>query len=341
MKVALIGCGRIGKRHIEVINNNLDLTLVAACDLIFSKCPVPGYVNYDVMIQTHNPDIISVCVEAGNHAKIVCDIAKYGKHIIVEKPIALRLEDADAMIEACDKHGCKLFVVKQNRYNKPIIKLKEALDKGRFGKLVIGTIRLRWCRTQEYFDMDAWRGTWEQDGGVFASQASHHVDMLRWLMGDVKRVYAISKTRLLDIEVDDTGIANIEFKNGALGLVEATNAARPENLEGSISVLGEHGSVVIGGKSMNKLITWQFDHEDEMDKTVWDWQENPPDIYGFGHARFYENVIANIRGEKSRIIDGLDARKTLELITAIYQSNETKKEVYINFDTDKCRLGKK
>lgn len=319
-KVAIIGCGRISKRHIEVIKENPALKLVAACDIQYDKTFVAGideiYNNYHEMIKFSNPDIITVCVEAGNHARVVCDIARYGKDIIVEKPLALNLEDADSMIEECDKYGCKLYVVMQNRYNKPIIRLKEALEKGRFGKIILGTIRLRWCRHQEYFDMDAWRGTKDLDGGVFASQASHHVDMLRWMLGKPKTVKSITKTRLLNIEVDDTGIAIIEFENGALGVIEATNAARPENIEGSISILGEHGTVVVGGKSMNKLITWKFDHEDPMDKDIFLWEENPPDIYGYGHKRFYDAVI----NENGILINGFEGRRALELITMLYEA---------------------
>ena len=186
------------------------------------------------------------------------ELVEYGRPIVVEKPMALRLEDADRMIDACDAHGVKLFVVHQNRYNLPIIKAREALAQGRFGRLVLGTVRLRWTRDQAYYDSEGWRGTWEHDGGVFMNQAAHHIDMLTWFMGHVESVRSMAATRLVKIECEDTGVAIIRFNSGALGVLEATTATRPKDLEGSISILGEKGSVVIGGFFMNELVTWNF-----------------------------------------------------------------------------------
>lgn len=347
MKVTLIGTGRIAARHVEAISEHKDLKLACVCDKVSPKLSefcykhnTKGYLSYHEMLEKEKVDLVSVLVEAGNHAQVVCDIAKYKKNIIVEKPIALTLEDADKMIEACDKNDIKLFVVKQNRFNLPVIELKKALDMGRFGKLVLGTIRLRWARHKKYFDMDKWRGTWRMDGGIFASQASHHVDMLRWLMGPVKWVNAVSTNRLVDIEVEDTGFATMEFESGALGMIEATNAARPGNIEGSISILGEGGTVVIGGIAVNKLETWEFVNEDPMDGKVWHSSENPPDVYGFGHKRFYEYVVKCIKEDGPNLIDGFEARKSLELICAIYESIETKQVVNMKFYPDKMRLGK-
>ena len=175
---------------------------------------------------------------SGSHAQHVVELAPYGADIVVEKPMALTLEDADKMIEVCDRHGVRLFVVKQNRFNVPVVQLRKALDAGRFGKLVLGTVRVRWCRPQSYYDQDSWRGTWAHDGGVLTNQASHHIDLLEWMMGDVESVFAKSITALVDIEAEDTAIVTIKFKNGALGIIEATTAARPKDLEGSLSVLG-------------------------------------------------------------------------------------------------------
>lgn len=348
-KVAIIGCGRIAQRHAMVINDHPELKLVAACDTVLSKATelfrsqngsMSLYDDFERMLSIEKLDIVAVCAEAGNHANIVCQVAHSDYNpasIICEKPLALTIEGANAMIGACDTWGVKLFVVKQNRYNLPVLKLKEALDKGRFGKLFLGTIRLRWHRDQEYFDMDRWRGTWKMDGGVLASQASHHVDLLQWIMGPVQWVFASTKTMSLDIEVDDTGVAILGFENGALGVIEATNAAQPENLEGSISIMGEGGTVVIGGIAVNKMDTWKFNKYDKMDDDIMEHSENPKDVYGFGHARFYANVVENLKTGKGTVVDGEEGRKSLELISAIYESAKTGTKIYLKKES---KLGK-
>src|SRR5438445_1265228 len=200
------------------------------------------------MIAAESPDLLAVCTPSGIHADGVIAAARAGvRNIVVEKPMALLLKDADSMITACEQSGTRLFVVKQNRYNLPIKKLREALEEGRFGKLVLGAVRVRWCRRQDYYDQAPWRGTWAMDGGVFSNQASHHVDMLTFMMGDVASVKAIAATRLVSIEAEDTGLAHLRFASGALGVIEATTAARPEDLEVSISILGEHATVDLRG----------------------------------------------------------------------------------------------
>jgi UDP-N-acetyl-2-amino-2-deoxyglucuronate dehydrogenase len=262
VKFALVGCGRIAKRHSELLGYNKikGASLTAVCDIVEEKAKaigekfnIPYYTDMDEMMQEENIDVVSVLTESGNHAKHVINLAKYGKHIIVEKPMALTLNDADAMIKACDENRCKLFVVKQNRFNVPVVKLREVLEAGRFGKLVLGTVRVRWCRTQEYYDQAPWRGTWAMDGGVLTNQASHHIDLLEWMMGDVESVFAKSMTALVNIEAEDTAVVTLKFRNGALGIIEATTAIRPKDLEGSISILGEKGSVEIGGFAVNKI----------------------------------------------------------------------------------------
>ena len=347
-KVAIIGCGRIAKRHAMVINDNPELELVAVCDKVEEKAielayeyKIAAYTRIRDMLYKQKPGVVAVCTEAGYHSNVVCEVAHgqypYTKAIICEKPMALTLEQADDMLMACDMRDIKLFIVKQNRYNLPVLKLREAMEKGRFGKLYLGTIRLRWHRDQAYFDMDNWRGTWKMDGGVAASQASHHVDLLQWMMGDVKWVFAERKTLSLDIEVDDTLVAVLGFENGALGVIEATNACQPENLEGSISILGEKGTVVIGGIAVNKMETWKFKDYHKMDNDIMEHSENPKDVYGFGHARFYANVVENIKSGKGAVIDGIEGRKSLELIQAIYESAETGTKVYLKKES---RLGK-
>ena len=301
IKFALIGCGRIARRHSDLLGNGQisGASLVAVCDkikeraeVIGKKFEVPSFEDMHEMMISIEIDVVVVLTESGNHAENVLDLAKYGKHIIVEKPMALSLENADDMIRVCDEAGCRLFVVKQNRFNVPVVKLKDALDAGRFGKLVMGTVRVRWCRTQAYYDQDSWRGTWSMDGGVLTNQASHHVDLLEWMMGEVVSVFAMSTTALVQIEAEDTAVVALKFKNGALGVIEATTAARPKDLEGSISILGERGTVEIGGFAVNKMKTWNFTEEIPGDSEVLEkYSVNPPSVYGFGHQSYYEHVV--------------------------------------------------
>lgn len=349
LRFGLVGCGRIVNKHADALQN-LDMAeLSAVCDIDYKKASaigtkykVPFYSSYDEMLAKHDFDVVTVLTESGNHAEHTIDIVnKYKKHIVVEKPMALTLDAADAMIEACDLQGVKLFVVKQNRYNLPVMKLREALEANRFGKIVLGTVRVRWCRPQHYYDMDAWRGTWALDGGVFTNQASHHVDLLEWMLGEPVSVFAKGRTALVDIETEDTGVAIITFKSGAIGVVEATTATRPKDLEGSLSILGEKGSVVIGGFAVNEMKTWSFIGQSEADdKIVSEFIETPPNVYGFGHTRYLENVCESILHNKKALVDGLEGRKSLELINAIYESIETGKEVFLRFQPDKCKLGR-
>lgn len=349
LKFALVGCGRIAKRHSELLGLNQieNASLVAVCDIVEEKAKalgeqfnIPYYTDMDEMMKKEDIDVVSVLSESGYHAKHVISLAKYGKHIVVEKPMALTLDDADAMIIECDKNNARLFVVKQNRFNVPVVKLKEAMDADRFGKLVLGTIRVRWCRDQNYYDQADWRGKWAMDGGVLTNQASHHVDLLEWMMGDVESVFAKSMTALVDIEAEDTAIVTLKFRNGALGIIEATTAVRPKDLEGSISVLGEKGTVEIGGFAVNKMLHWNFTNKLEGDDEVMEkYSVNPPNVYGFGHQAYYENVVDSILNNKAHLVDGLVGRKSLELVTAIYESIETGKEVFLRFKPSKCKLG--
>jgi UDP-N-acetyl-2-amino-2-deoxyglucuronate dehydrogenase len=349
LRFALVGCGRISKRHSELLGENQikGAGLVAVCDKVLSKAEaisskygVPAYSCYHEMMQSEKVDVVVILTESGVHAANTIDLAKYGAHIVVEKPMALTLADADAMIEACDSNSVKLFVVKQNRFNVPVVQLRNALERGRFGKLIMGTVRVRWCRTQAYYDQDPWRGTWAYDGGVLTNQASHHIDLLEWMMGDVESVFAKSKKALADIEAEDTAIVMLRFKNGALGLIEATTAIRPKDLEGSISVLGEMGSVEIGGFAVNEMKTWNFsDMTDEDESVIEKYSVNPPNVYGFGHQAYYEHVIDCIQNKTPQLVDGLKGRKSLELINAIYESIETGKEVYLNFSPKYSKLG--
>lgn len=350
LNFALIGCGRIAKKHAEIISNGFvrGAKLVAVCDVqkeradyYGDKYGVPSYVDMNEMMEEEPIiDVVNVLTPSGLHAEHVIALSRYEKHIVVEKPMALTLNSADAMIRACDNAGVKLFVIKQNRYNLPVVKLREAIEGNRFGKLVLGTVRVRWCRKQNYYDQDPWRGTWAMDGGVLANQASHHIDLLEWMMGDPVSVFAKSTTALVDIETEDTGIAIIKFRSGALGVVEATNATRPEDLEGSLSILGEKGSVEIGGFAVNEMKVWKFEEPlPEDDGILSKYRENPPNVYGFGHIAYLENVVECFQGWGAALVDGLEGRKSLELITAMYESIETGKEVYLRFTPKQCHLG--
>lgn len=349
IKFGLVGCGRIAKRHAELLGYNQikNAKLVAVCDLVPEKAKkiatefsVLAFTDMHEMMRTADVDVVVVLTESGKHAEHVVALAQYGKHVVVEKPMALTLEDADAMISACDNAGAKLFVVKQNRFNVPVVKLRQALEAGRFGKLVMGTVRVRWCRPQSYYDQDKWRGTWAMDGGVLTNQASHHVDLLEWMMGDVESVFAMSTTALANIEAEDTAVVTLRFKNGALGVIEATTAVRPKDLEGSISILGEGGTVEIGGFAVNKMKTWNFvQPENDDDQVMEKYSVNPPNVYGFGHQAYYEHVVDSIVNDTPHLVDGLVGRKSLELINAIYESIETGKEVHLRFRPKYCRLG--
>jgi UDP-N-acetyl-2-amino-2-deoxyglucuronate dehydrogenase len=294
------------------------------------------------MMRQSDIDVVCVLTESGLHAEHVVALAPYAKHVLVEKPMALTLADADRMIRACDASAARLFVVKQNRFNVPVMKVRQALEAGRFGKLVMGTTRVRWCRPQSYYDQDAWRGTWALDGGVLSNQASHHIDMLEWMMGDVDTVSAMSATALVNIEAEDTAVVILRFASGALGVIEATTATRPRDLEGSLSILGEKGSVEIAGFAVNEMKTWNFveplpGDEDVMAK----YSVNPPNVYGFGHLAYYEHVVDCILNSRPHLVDGLEGRRSLELISAIYESIETCKPVSLRFRPSRCRLGQR
>ncbi len=350
MKFALVGCGRIAKRHAELLGYNAigGASLVAVCDIVPDRAKalgeqfgVPWFADMHEMMTSVDIDAVSILTESGLHAQHTIELASYRKSILVEKPMALTLSDADRMIEACDRNNVRLFVVKQNRFNVPVVKLREALEAGRFGKLVLGTVRVRWCRPQSYYDQASWRGTWAMDGGVLANQASHHVDLLEWMMGEVESVQAMSTTALADIEAEDTAVVTLKFANGALGLIEATTAARPTDLEGSISILGEKGTVVIGGFAVNKMETWRFSDEQAGDADVMDrYSVNPPSVYGFGHQAYYEHVVEALRNSTPHLVDGIQGRRSLELISVIYEAIETGRKVDLRFNPKYCRLGR-
>jgi predicted dehydrogenase len=351
LRFALVGCGRISKRHSELLGQKqiAGAELAAVCDIDKGKAEklakpygVPAYADMHEMMKNEKIDVVVVLTESGKHAEHTVALAQYGKHIVVEKPMALTLDDADAMIRACDRNNIRLFVVKQNRFNVPVVQLRKALEAGRFGKLVMGTVRVRWCRPQSYYDQDGWRGTWALDGGVLTNQASHHVDLLEWMMGPVESVFAKSTTALVNIEAEDTAVVVLKFRSGALGMIEATTATRPKDLEGSLSILGEGGSVEVGGFAVNEIKVWQFAKPLPTDEDVrTKYSVNPPSVYGFGHQAYYEHVVSCVGGKEPQLVDGLEGRRSLELISAIYESIETGREVPLRFVPNRCRLGQR
>ena len=348
LKFVIIGCGRISKRHSDLLGGGeiKGAILSAVCDIDINKAKllgesfsVPYYLDMHKMVKDVQPDVIVVLTESGYHAKNVIDLAKYGKAIVVEKPMALTSNDAQRMIDKCKKFNSKLFVIKQNRFNVPVLLLRKAIEEKKFGKLILGTVRVRWSRNQSYYDQAPWRGTWKMDGGVLMNQACHHVDMLNWMMGDVDTVFAKGMTSLVKIEAEDTAVVMLKFKNGALGLIEATTATRPNDLEGSISILGEKGTVEIGGFAVNKLKTWNFVNDSDNDKIdLKKYSSNPPNVYGYGHKAYYEHVVQNIEKNNTFSIDGSEGIKSILLLNAIYESMETGKEIKMGTELNHKKL---
>jgi len=345
-KFALIGCGRISYKHINAINEIENAELVAVCDIKEGRAKkkgeennIPWYTDYHKMLENEDIDIVNILVESGKHTEVFKDIIKYKKHIIVEKPMALTLADADDMSRISDEAGIKLFVVKQNRFNAPVQLLRRSLEEGRFGKLILGTVRVRWHRDQAYYDQDYWRGTWKYDGGVFANQASHHLDLIEWMMGDVESVFAKSGTFLHNIETEDTGVAIFKFTNGALGTFEATTCTNPTDLEGSISILGENAAVEIGGFAVNEMKVWNFGDKKEYDKEAFNTSYIPKNVYGKGHEEYIKNILNAIENSTKGLVEGIEGRRSLELINAIYESIETGKEIFLKFKPRKSKLG--
>lgn len=340
VRIALIGCGRISRNHFDAIAKVDGLELAAVCDIVPERAEeaaraqgVPGFTSYEQMLAEVPCDAVAICTPSGLHPQHGIMAARAGKHVISEKPMAISLTAADELVHACDEAGVRLFVVKQNRLNAPIQLLRRAIDKGRFGRIYLANCTVRWTRPQEYYDQAPWRGTWEFDGGAFLNQASHYVDLIQWLVGPVESVIAKTATLARQIESEDTGVAVLKFRSGALGTIEVTMLTYPRNLEGSITILGEKGTVKIGGTAVNKVETWQFADYDDDDKLVETVDTNPPNVYGYGHEGYYRNVLASLRGESSPDTDGRAGRKSLELVLGIYESARTGCEVSIPLQT--------
>lgn len=333
-RIGMVGCGRIAPRHVDAIERTEGLELVAVCDSASARrdelagpLGIPGYAKLQQMLDGTDLDTVVLCTPSGYHAAQGIAAAKAGKNVITEKPMATTVHDADSLIRACDEADIHLFVVKQNRLNPPVQLLKRAVDKGRFGRIFMVNATVRWSRPQGYYDQAKWRGTWEFDGGCFMNQASHYLDLLLWLMGPVEGVTAKTATLARRIETEDTGAAILRFRDGALGVIEVTVLTYPRNLEGSVTIIGEKGTVKLGGVAVNKMETWNFAEYDDDDREVEDSNYKPKDVYGVGHLGYYQNVARVLRGEGEPDPDGRDGRKSLELIQAIYQSAREGREI--------------
>jgi UDP-N-acetyl-2-amino-2-deoxyglucuronate dehydrogenase len=272
------------------------------------------------MLKATTADLVVLSTPSGLHARQTVSIAQSGRSIMTEKPMATRWRDGIGMVEACDRSGVRLFVVKQNRHNPTLQLLKRAIDKRRFGRIAMVAINVFWSRPQEYYDSAAWRGTWEFDGGAFMNQASHYVDLLEWLVGPVESVQCYAATLARNIEVEDTGVLSVRWRSGALGSVNVTMLTYPKNLEGSITVLGEKGSVRLGGLAVNEIQHWEFAEPDPDDELVGEATYATTSVYGFGHRLYYDNVIRVMRGEATPETDGREGLRSLELLTAAYLS---------------------
>lgn len=335
IKVVLVGCGRISKNHFGSIEKHADnVELVAVCETdrpllaeMEKKYKVPAFHNYDNLLAESDADLIILCTPSGMHPAQTIAAARAGKHVMTEKPMATRWKDGMAMVRACDEARVRLFVIKQNRRNATLQLLKRAVDEKRFGRIYMVHLNVFWTRPQAYYDQGAWRGTWELDGGAFMNQSSHYVDLLEWLIGPIADVQAMTGTLARDIEVEDTGVLNVRWRNGALGSMAVTMMAYPKNYEGSITILGEKGTVRIGGMAVNDIQTWEFEKEKEYDAQVKEANYQTTSVYGFGHPLYYKNVIDVLRGEAEPETDGREGLKSLEVLIAAYLSARDGKTV--------------
>jgi UDP-N-acetyl-2-amino-2-deoxyglucuronate dehydrogenase len=327
LRIAIVGCGRIAKNHFGSLDKHCnDLELVAVCDTnpaastpYTSQYDVPAYTSLEKMLEQHQLDLVSLCTPSGLHADQAALAAKHGVHIVTEKPMATRWADGVRMVKVCDEAGVRLFVVKQNRRNTTLQLLKRAVEEKRFGKIHMVHLNVFWTRPQAYYDQAKWRGTWEFDGGAFMNQASHYVDLLDWLIGPVDKVQAMMSTTR-DIEVEDTGVLNVRWRNGALGSMSVTMLTYPQNLEGSITILGETGTVRIGGVAVNDIQLWNFAEARDYDQQIEAANYATTSVYGFGHPLYYKNVVDVMRGVAEPETDGREGLKSLEMLIAAYLS---------------------
>lgn len=339
-RFALVGCGRISANHfaaLEAHGNRAEIADVcdtdpAALAKAVERTGARGHASLTEMLKTTDADAVIVTTPSGLHPAQVIEIAQSGRHIVSEKPMATRWRDGLRMVEACDRAGVQLFIVKQNRRNATLQLLKRAVEGGRFGRIYMVAINVFWTRPQDYYDSAAWRGTWEFDGGALMNQASHYVDLLDWLGGPIESIHAYTATLARNIEVEDTAALNVRWRSGALGSMNVTMLTYPKNLEGSITILGEKGSVKVGGVALNKIENWEFDTPHPDDDEVAAASYDTGSVYGFGHQLYYDNVIGTLAGDCDAATDGREGLRSLEVLIAAYLSARDGKRVSLPLD---------
>lgn len=349
MKYALIGCGRISVNHIQAALNN-KLEIVGICDLIKERMEekkelfpdikdVPEYLDYIEMIDKEKPELVAIATESGEHAHIALDCIRRGINVIIEKPIALSIHDANEIIEEAKKYNVKVCANHQNRFNKAIQKIRSAVEDNKFGQLFHATAHICWNRGKSYYDQAPWRGTWEQDGGALMNQCIHDIDLLRWMMGDdVLEVFAYTDRLNHDyIDAEDLGVALVKFKNGSYGMIEGTTNVYPKNLEETLYIFGEKGTAKAGGSSVNKLEVWRFDGEDE-DKAINDFSEEHKNVYGLGHTPLYADMIDAIKNNRMPYVDAEAGKRALEMVLAIYLSAKENRPIKLPLSDDVSTL---
>ncbi len=337
MKYALIGCGRISTNHVKAVINN-KLEFVAACDIVTENIEavleknglrndtsIKRYTDYKKMIEENELELVGIATESGIHAEVALYCINHGIHVIIEKPMAMNISDADEIIRRSEEKGVKVSACHQNRFNVAVQEMRKALEQGRFGKLSHGSIHVRWNRGKAYYEQAPWRGTWAQDGGALMNQCIHGIDLLRWMMGnDVEEVYGATRQQFHDyLEAEDVGMAVVKFKNGAIGTIEGTTNVYPQNLEETLYLFGEKGTVKIGGKSTNNIDVWNFSDESDADQRNKGLREQTSNVYGNGHTSLYADVIDAIEKDRAPYVDAYAGRNALEMILAIYKSQKT------------------
>jgi UDP-N-acetyl-2-amino-2-deoxyglucuronate dehydrogenase len=329
IRIALVGCGRIANNHFGAIESHADhLDLVDVCDLnpialdqAVARTNAQGHSNFGSLLKITTADLVVLTTPSGLHPDQAIQVAQTGRHVMTEKPMATRWHDGLRMVKACDDAGVRLFVVKQNRRNATLQLLKQAVGQGRFGRIYNVALNVFWTRPQDYYDQgNGWRGTWEFDGGAFMNQASHYIDLLDWIIGPVESVMSYTGTLARDIEAEDSGVAAIKWRSGAMGTLNVSMLTYPKNLEGSITILGEKGTVRVGGMAVNEIQQWQFADERPEDNEIKNANYATTSVYGFGHPLYYGNVIQTLRGEAEAETDGRSGLKSLELLVALYKS---------------------
>lgn len=346
MKYALIGCGRIATNHIKAVLNN-HLEFAAVCDVVPEQMEnllakhelnreesIHRYTDYREMIEKEQPELVGIATESGIHAQIALYCIDHGVNVIIEKPMAMSIEDANEIIRCSEEKGVKVSACHQNRFNVAVQQMRKALEAGRFGKLSHGSIHVRWNRNQDYYDQAKWRGTWAQDGGALMNQCIHGIDLLRWMMGgEIDEVYGVTRQQFHHyLEAEDIGMAVVKFKNGAVATIEGTTNVYPKNLEETLYLFGENGTVKLGGKSTNNIDVWDFADETEEDSKNKGLEEVTSNVYGNGHTSLYTDVIDAIKNDRKPYVDAYAGKNALELVLAIYKSQKEGRPVKLPLD---------